>query len=286
MGLRSVLLVIVYLMTISKAYEVFDDQPCMSRLSTVYTALNHTVNLSCSFWSETLKWTKPDNASASSTSREILTLYPPIIPGYYTCSSTPCNHLFSVRACPSEVTFVSYSTEPLLTLDCSLSGNLVSWSFNHTRFVQRNLVTKTSYSKIPEALSKYFLSSITHRYSLTLFSPFIPGTYTCHSGDCSRTIELVYHPVTKSSPAKLLSSPANHQAPTPHARLESPPLRAAAGSPNIAVIIAFACLALILCCSVYCFASPCQKNRLSIPYIRQWKRETGSCSARNTLISC
>lgn len=286
MGLPT-LLMMICLMTISKAYEVFDEQPCMSRLSTVYTALNHSITLTCSFWSATLKWDKPDNSSNFSTSRENITLYHPVVPGYYTCSSTPCSHLFSVRSCPPEVTVVSYSTETHLTLDCSLSGDRVSWSYNHTRFVQLDLVAKTFHTRIPEGFEKYFRTAYADRYRLNLLAPFLPGTYTCQSGDCSRTIELVYHPQPKPQLRARLQTTEGRQALTPNARLEDPPLRPAVGKPNLIVVIIVSTLVLLLCCSVYyfCFANPCRNLRFSTPYIRRLNRGSGQYSSRNTLIS-
>ncbi|APG53811.1 E3 CR1-alpha [simian adenovirus 55] len=242
---------------------------CVFPLSTVYTHLNHSAKLTCSFWSKKLNWTTPDNAIVSKNS-DVLTLIPPIVTGYYTCSSRPCNQVFIVKDCPSTSVPVPYFHQKLLFLNCSLHGEAVSWFYNNTRFVTFKYSTNSASGELNSDILAQFLSTHSaYNNTLRLQTPFLPGIYRCLAGDCIQTFELFYHE----------PYPTFTEARSDHFE----PSKKNFNTSVLIVVISFAlvgCFFVFFCCL---FHKSCRKNPLTlIPYTRPPTRATGLFYSEST----
>lgn len=260
------------LTVLCNGYTNFENQPCVSaRLSTVYTHLNHTVNLTCSFWSNNLNWTTPSNVSVFKHSG-VLSIHPPVRTGYYSCSSGPCAHLFSLRTCPTSVTPVPfYINQTVLTLNCSLRGPKITWIYNRTRFAVFDIDSQSASGNVPQHLHKYLLTHVSNFNTLKLYSPFPEDIFTCEAGDCTQSFELYYHPPPKPV--------------FPFLRIATP-FPAAKRNVNITVTIVIASIVLFLCFFIFYFClfrQSCCRNPLTlIPYTRPPTRATGLYFSEST----
>ncbi|ADZ39819.1 E3 CR1-alpha [Simian adenovirus 48] len=181
----------------TNAYIDYSGHPCVNhRVTNVFSNHRSGITLNCSFWSRQLSWYFNDRPLSGSLGYSdggaSLHLKAPLHFGNYTCRALPCEHTFSLQPCPpSHLIFADYR---VLSLNCSLFGPTILWSYNNSRLVEFNYLTQTTYGvvDIPYSIYIEFLSTlIAEDQQLFLQHPFIGGSYSCHVGSCAETFIVI-----------------------------------------------------------------------------------------------
>lgn len=176
----------------SFTFDNYSGHPCVNqRVTDVFARSQTGITLNCSFWSLQLSWYFNDRLLSGSwgdtDGGTSLHLKPPLHFGNYTCQATPCKHTFNLQPCPpSQLLFADYN---ILQLNCSLLGPTILWTYNNSRLVEFNYLTRSGrgFGEVNKQIYHNFLDThIATNQELFLHSPYTSGTYSCHVGSCAQ----------------------------------------------------------------------------------------------------